>query len=80
MNDQLQQFARRNLKEGLAQLPHGWQDTFRLMYARDNGRRSVVDALAMPIDEVVDLVPEDKLDWAMQQLDNSLKLFKEGKQ
>jgi hypothetical protein len=42
------------------------------MYARDNGKRSVVDAVAMQINDVVDLMPPEQLDWAMQQVQASL--------
>jgi len=42
------------------------------MYARDNGKRSVVDAVAMQINDVVDLMPPEQLDWAMQQVKASL--------
>lgn len=73
MNNQLQEYARDNLKEGLSQLPNGWQDKFKLMYARDNGSRSVEDAIAMSINDVVDQIPADKLDWAMTQVENSLE-------
>jgi hypothetical protein len=72
MNDQLQQFARQSLKDGLAQLPAESHRFFRLMYARDDGRRSVKDAEAMPINDVVDAMPADKLDWAMQQVQSSI--------
>ena len=72
MNQQLQEFARNKLLEGLAQLPAGWQERFKLMYARDNGRRSAEDAKAMPIAEVVAQLPENALDWALTQVQNSL--------
>ena len=55
MNKQLQDFARAELKTGLAELPEENHRTFKLMYARDNGKRSVVDAVAMQINDVVDL-------------------------
>lgn len=73
MNLQLQAFARQSLKDGLAKLPADWQQKFKLMYARNGGRRSVEDALAMPINEVVDGMPEGRLDWAMTQVENSIK-------
>jgi len=73
MNKQLQDYAREQLKAGLAQLPETWHRTFKLMYGRDNGKRSVEDAVALQINDVVDIMPEDKLDWAMQQVENSLK-------
>ena len=72
MNEQLQTFARNALKAGLAELPESWQNTFKLMYARDNGKRSVDEALAIPINQVVDEMPADNLDWAMQQVNTSL--------
>jgi hypothetical protein len=77
MNNQLQDYAREQIKAGLAQLPETWQRTFKLMYGRDNGKRSVEDAVALQINDVVDIMPADKLDWAMQQVQNSLdKLVK----
>ena len=72
MNKQLQDFARAELKTGLAELPEENHRTFKFMYARDNGKRSVVDAVAMPINAVVDLMPPEQLDWAMQQVKASL--------
>jgi hypothetical protein len=65
MNEQLQRFAREELKRGLAQLPEGWQNTFKRMYA--HGKPD------MGINEVIDAMPANKLDWAMQQVESSLK-------
>lgn len=73
MNEQLQNFARTQLKDGLARLPESHQRIFKLMYARDNGKRSVVDAEAMLINDVVNALEPEKLDWAMQQVENSIK-------
>ena len=64
MNSQLQEFARNELKSGLAQCPDGYQLMFKRMYANGN--------LNMSIEDVVDNMPSDKLDWAMQQVENSL--------
>jgi DNA-directed RNA polymerase specialized sigma subunit len=72
MNQQLQNFARQFLKDELKKLPGRPQEIFKLMYARDNGRRSVADALAMPINEVVDLMPDNCLDHAMKQVQRTL--------
>ena len=67
MNEQLQRFARQTLKDGLSHLPEQWRDTFRLMYGKKG----------MSIDDVVDKMPSEKLDWAMTQVENSkLKLAK----
>ena len=72
MNEHLQQYARDKIKEGLSALPLENHRVFKLMYARDDGRRSVDDALAMDINQVVDQIPPARLDWAMQQVSNSL--------
>jgi len=74
MNKQLEDYARARIKQDLAQLPEAHQHKFKLMYGRDNGKRSVEDAAALSINDVVDnMMPVDKLDWAMQQVENSLK-------
>ena len=65
MNNQMQEFAKKTLKEGLAQLPDDWQMMFKRMYSHDN--------LDTPISDVVDNMPDDKLDWAMRQVENTLK-------
>jgi hypothetical protein len=73
MNDQLRQFARKNIKDGLSQLPDNWQQKFKMMYGRNNGERSLEDAIAMSVNDVVDEMADDKLDWAMTQIANSIK-------
>lgn len=70
MNDTLQRFARQALKDGLDKLPVEWHQKFKLMYS---GKKNSADALAMPIHDVVDGMPAEKLDWAMQQVENSLR-------
>jgi len=40
---------------------------FKLMYARNGGKRSVEDAEKMPIDDVVDQMDTTKIDWAVTQ-------------
>lgn len=72
MNQQLQDFARAEIGNGLAQLPETWQHKFRLMYGRQNGKRSIDDALAMPLADVIGEIPPAQLDWAMQQVNASL--------
>lgn len=64
MNNQLQEFARQSLKDGLAKLTEGHQMIFKRMYSHKN--------LELPINDVVDLMPADKLDWAMQQVQRSI--------
>ena len=72
MNNKLQEFARKEIKSGLANLPEGSIRIFKLMYGRNNGKRSVEAAIALSIDEIVDSMPFNKLDWAMQQVQSSL--------
>ncbi|MCG7904425.1 MAG: hypothetical protein JAY60_18610 [Candidatus Thiodiazotropha weberae] len=65
MNQKLQDYARSELKKGLANCTDGQREKFKLMYSHKD--------LTLPIDEVVDRMPEDNLDWAMQQVDRTLQ-------
>ena len=58
-------FTRGEIKSGLHKLNDGCQTLFKRMYAR------VGDDV--PIDEVVDGMPSDNLEWALTQVQNSLK-------
>lgn len=73
MNKQLQAFARANLKENLALLPTEWQRKFKLMYGMSHEQRSVSAAEAMSVSDIVDAMPAEKLDWAMQQVESSVR-------
>jgi len=64
MNNQLQNFARDALKLGLARLPESHHKLFKLMYSHKK--------LDAAINDVVDEIPEDKLDWAMQQVQRTI--------
>lgn len=64
VNNQLQEFARNTLKSGLASLPESNRSLFKKIYSHKN--------LDAAINGVVDAMPEDKLDWAMQQVQRSL--------
>jgi len=64
MNNILQKFARDTLKAGLAQLPSSNQYVFKCMYSFNN--------LDKDINDVIDTIPAEKLDWAMTQVQNSL--------
>lgn len=70
MNTKLESFARTTLLEGLSRLPEGHQSLFKRMYS---GARTTEEAVAIPIERVVAGMPDDKLDWAMTQVQNSLK-------
>lgn len=67
MNDQLQKFARNELKSGLIKLPEANQLLFKRMYSPKNSKLS--------INTVVDTISTDRLDWAMQQVQKTLDKF-----
>ena len=72
MNSQLAAYARGKIKEGLSKLSEGHQIKFKRMYSHKN--------LKLPIDKVVDNMPDTKLNWALTQVQNSLnKLQREKK-
>jgi hypothetical protein len=73
MNDQLKNFARETLINNLATLPDAWQIMFKRMYGRNNGQRSLEDTMVMNIAEIVAEIPPDRLDWAMKQVDASIR-------
>lgn len=64
MNKQLQTYARDTLKEGLSQCTNGQQHIFKRMYSYNN--------LDLPIENVVDNMKPERLDWAMQQVQRTL--------
>jgi hypothetical protein len=73
MNNDLELYARGRLLETLEQIPAANQRIFKLMYGRNNGKRSVSDAEEMTGSAVVAEIPTDKLDWAMDQVANTIR-------
>jgi len=73
VNDTLKEFARTKILEGLNDLPETWQEKFKLMYGRQGGHRSVEDAVAMSLEDIVKEMPEERLDLAMQQIERSIE-------
>ena len=65
MNAKLSGFARAELKSGLLQCTDEEQYRFKRMYAHGK--------LWMSINDIVDNMEDEKLDWAMQQVENTLK-------
>ena len=65
MNQTLAAFARQKIKESLALCTEDQRGIFLRMYSPKNLDRSVSDA--------VDSMPDDKLDWALSQAQNTLK-------
>ncbi len=75
MNNALQEFARTQLKEMLAQCTEDQRVLFKRMYSRHTkqlGNGALVYDLSLDINAVVDEMIEDKLDWAMQQCQRTL--------
>jgi hypothetical protein len=72
MNKTISDFTRKTILEGLRKLPDSHLRMFKLMYGRKNGKRSVEEAEQMPIDDVAAEISEDKLSWALTQIENSL--------
>jgi hypothetical protein len=66
MNKNVQDFARNYIKDGLKKLSERCTVIFKKMYANGN--------MALDIEHVVDKMPEDKLDWAMQQVNRSIEV------
>lgn len=65
MNQYLQDCARQFIKDGLA----GSTDSNRLLFKRMYSHKDLDAA----VDDVVDSMPADKLDWAMLQVDRTVK-------
>lgn len=73
MNDALKAFAKQTLKDGLARCTEEQQMVFKLMYAEptDSWKRTpeaTARIKAADVEDVVDRMPDEKLDWAMEQV------------
>ena len=64
MNDQMQEFARQTLKDSLANCKAGQRDKFKQMYG--------FKIRNLPMDVIVDRMPADKLDRAMEQVQRTV--------
>lgn len=64
MNIELQEYARATLKVNLFKCTDAQQLCFKRMYSHDD--------LELPINDVVDKMPDTMLDWAMTQVSNTL--------
>ena len=63
MNEDVDQYARNLLKSNLAKCTEQEQDVFRRMYGKGNTKDMV---------KVVDQMPFDRIDMALQQVQNTL--------
>lgn len=75
MNNILREYAKQWLNEHLSLLPTPNVEIFHKMYGRLDGERSVEDAVDMFTSSIIDEMSDEKLDWAMVQVDNSIKDF-----
>lgn len=64
-NETVVNFTKNEIKEGLMKLNDDCQMLFKRMYSHNNLDRN--------IEEVVDHMPVDKLEWALSQVERSLK-------
>jgi len=71
VNDKLESFARKYLKKELPKCTNEEQYIFKRMYSNEN--------LDMNINDVVDKMDADKLDWAMSQVARTMKMTQEKK-
>jgi tRNA(Ile)-lysidine synthase TilS/MesJ len=65
MHTDVERYARNLLKERLALLEDKHHDIFRRMYSHKD--------LSKPVDRVVDDMEAGQLDWALSQVDNTLR-------
>jgi hypothetical protein len=64
MNKELQAFARTHLKKNLALCTKAQQRIFKKMYSHKD--------LDKDLDQVVEDMPEERLNWAMQQVQRTV--------
>lgn len=77
MNATLESFARQTLKTNVPKLTDAYQYAFKLMYGRRLGPRHSFDrtpeqAVALTVEQVVDTMQPDALDWAMSQVERTM--------
>lgn len=65
MNETVITFTRNKIKEGLGKLSEKHKLRFNQMYSFKN--------LDKDVNEVVDEMSEEKLDWALTQIENSMR-------
>ena len=76
MNETIENFARTKILEGLLQLPEKSTKMFKLMYSLDGNYKSQNEAILVPIEDVVKNMSSEKLNWALSQVEASLKIEK----
>ena len=64
MNKNALKFYKKEILEGLEKLPEDCQMKFKRMYSHSNLNKELKD--------IINDMPEDKLDWALTQVNNSI--------
>lgn len=77
MNQTLQNFARQFIRDGMKNVPERNKRVFRLMY---RGKIGMDKIESVPINELIENMPEHQLDWAMEQVIQTHKSLAEGNQ
>lgn len=72
MNKELEKYSRIWLCDNAAKLPYQWQNIFKLMYGRKDGKRTVNETLVTEIETVIKEIKPKQINWAMTQIVNSL--------
>lgn len=70
MNKTVVRFMREQIKKGLDKLEDKHRLFFKRMYSQA--------IMSKSINDIIDNMPEQKLDWALTQIENTLKEEKEG--
>ena len=73
MNKTFSNSGKQILKNLIAQCTEKQQDLFKLMYGRNNGKRSAEDAKAMDINDCVDLMDDNRIDMAISQCERTVE-------
>jgi len=69
MDDYMKLCASNYLKMNIAKCTETEQQLFKQMYSHKN--------LTLPIEEIIDSIPEEKLDWAVGQVRRTLESRKQ---
>lgn len=65
LNEQVKKYIKDEIYVGLIQLPDGWITKFKRMYSPKD--------LTVDLKTIINNLPEEKLNWALTQVQNSLK-------
>ena len=79
MNKVLEGFARQQLKDGIVQCTDKQRAFFNKMYSDSDAKiYTFEEAGKLDINNVIDNMPAEKLDWAMRQVESTLEKNKKS--